>query len=155
MSGEKLAKETAEHAGIEWKDDWQTKWKGNFSKAFATIDSLYAARSCLNDEVVDDLDRLLKKLDAITEGHVDQDGDELFDMADDLEHDIMTAQEHLEKIYEALSSITDCWSDPDEEYEEDWLSFSGMPMLSKRCDYFLHVSRHYPNLCGGTFWKSR
>ena len=93
--------------------------KVNFSKAFATIDSLYAARSCLNDEVVDDLDRLLKKLDAITEGHVDEDGDELFDMADEIEHDIMTAQEHLEKIYEVLSSITDCWPDPDEEYEEE------------------------------------
>ena len=35
--------------------------KVNFSNASATIDSLYAARSCLNDEVVDDLVRLLKK----------------------------------------------------------------------------------------------
>ena len=35
--------------------------KVNFSKASATIDSLYAARSCLNDEVVDDLDRLRTK----------------------------------------------------------------------------------------------
>ncbi|MBL0717329.1 MAG: hypothetical protein JJV89_04705 [Desulfosarcina sp.] len=93
--------------------------KINFSKAFVTIDSLYAAKSCLNDEVVDDLERLLKKFDAITEGHVDEDGNELFDMADEIEHDIMTAQEHLEKIYEVLSSITDCWSDPDEEYEEE------------------------------------
>lgn len=49
--------------------------KVNFFKASTTIDSLYAARSCLNDEVVDDLDRLLKKLDAITEGNVDEDGD--------------------------------------------------------------------------------
>ncbi len=74
---------------------------------------------CLNDEVADDLGRLVKKLDAITDGHVDEDGDELFDTADELEHDIMTAQEHLEKIYEVLSSITDCWPDPDEEYEEE------------------------------------
>ena len=62
----------------------------------------------------------LKKLDAITEGHVDEDGedgDELFDMADELEHDIMTVQEYLEKIYEVLSFVTDCWPDPDEEYE--------------------------------------
>ena len=46
---------------------------------------------------------------------------ELFDMSDEIEHDIMTAQEHLEKIYEVLSSITDCWPDPDEdeEYEEE------------------------------------
>ena len=50
---------------------------------------------------------------------MDEDGDELFDMADEIEHDIMTAQEHLEKIYEVLSSITDCWPDPDEEYEEE------------------------------------
>lgn len=71
--------------------------------------------------MVDDLDRLLKKLDAITEGHVGEDGDELFDMADEIEHDIMTAQEHLETIYEVLSSITECWPDPDEDedYEEE------------------------------------
>ncbi len=37
---------------------------------------------------------------SITEGHVDEDGDEIFDMADELEHDIMTAQERLEKIYD-------------------------------------------------------
>lgn len=44
---------------------------------------------------------------------------ELFDMADELEYDIITAQEHLEKIYDVLSSITDCWPDPDEEDEEE------------------------------------
>ena len=38
---------------------------------------------------------------------------------DELEHEIMTAQEHLEKVYEVLSSITDCWPDPDEEYEAE------------------------------------
>jgi hypothetical protein len=93
--------------------------KVNFSNAFAAVNSLYAARSCLNDEVVHDLGLLVKKLDAITEGHVDEDGDELFEMADELEDDIMTAQEHLEKIYDVLSSITDCWPDPNEEYEEE------------------------------------
>ena len=58
---------------------------------------------------------------------MNKDGDELFDMADEIEHDIMTAQERLEKIYEVLSSITDCWSDPDEEHEEeeDWLFIFG------------------------------
>ena len=71
--GEKLAKETAESMPeLSEKTIDKLNEKVNFSKAFATIDSLYAARSCLNDEVVDDLDRLLKKLDAITEGHVDE-----------------------------------------------------------------------------------
>ena len=50
---------------------------------------------------------------------MDEEDDELFDMADELEGDIMTAQDHLEKIYEVLSSITECWPDPDEEYEEE------------------------------------
>ncbi len=93
--------------------------KVNFTKAFTAVDSLYEARSHLNDEVINNLERLVKKLDAITEGAVDEEGDELFDMADELESDIMTAQEHLEKIYEVLSSITECWPDPDEEYEEE------------------------------------
>ena len=31
----------------------------------------------------------------------------------------MTAQEHLEKIYEALSSIIECWPDPDKEFERE------------------------------------
>ena len=86
--------------------------KVNFTKAFTAVYSLYEARSHLNDEVINDLERLVKKLDAITEGAVDEEDDEL-------EGDIMTAQDHLEKIYEVLSSITECWPDPDEEYEEE------------------------------------
>ena len=93
--------------------------KVNFTKAFTAVDSLYEARSHLNDEVINDLERLVKKLDAITEGAVDEEGDELFILAGELEIDIMRAQEHLEKIYDVLSSITDCWPDPDEEYEEE------------------------------------
>ena len=92
--------------------------KVNFTKAFTAVDSLYEARSHLNDEVINDLDRLVKKLDAITERALDEEGDELFDVADELESDIMAAQEPLERIYEVLSSITECWPDPDEEYDE-------------------------------------
>jgi DNA-binding transcriptional regulator GbsR (MarR family) len=93
--------------------------KVDFKKAFTAVDSLYEARSHLNDEVIDDLERLVKKLDAITGGAVDEEGDELFDMADELESDILAAQEHLENIYDVLSSITECWPNPDEEYEEE------------------------------------
>ena len=93
--------------------------KVNFTKAFRVIDSLYEARSHLNDEVKNDLERLIKKLDAVTEGSADEEGEELFFIADELEGDIMAAQDHLERIYEVLSSITECWPDPDEEQESD------------------------------------
>ena len=93
--------------------------KVDFSKAYRAIDSLYEARSHLNDEVINDLKRLVKKLDAITEGAVDEEGDELFDMVDELQSDIMNAQEHLEKIYDVLESIIECYPDTDDEYDEE------------------------------------
>ena len=56
---------------------------------------------------------------------MNEDGDELFDMANELEHDIMTAQNQPWKnLWGLISSITDSWPDPDEdedyEEEEDW-----------------------------------
>ena len=56
-----------------------TSWNygsDTLSKAFAVVNSLYVARSCLNAEVVHDLGFLAKKLEAITEGHVDEEGDD-------------------------------------------------------------------------------
>ena len=89
--------------------------KVDFNKAVTAVESLYEARSHLNDEVINDLELLIKKLDAATDGFDDEDGDDLFDMADELESDILRAQEHLENVSEVLAAITECWPDPDED----------------------------------------
>lgn len=94
--------------------------KVDFNQAFRMSDLLYVARSYLNNGVADDLERLANKLDEVSEGYDDED-DSIFDLADGLESEIMQAQERLEAIYDVLSSITDCWPDPDEEYEEEYL----------------------------------
>lgn len=94
--------------------------KINFIQAFRVVDLLYEARTYLNDEVMDDLGRLVKKLDDITEGYDDDDEDNsVFDLAFELEDQIMEAQERLEAIYDVLSSVTDCCPDPDEDYKDD------------------------------------
>ena len=93
--------------------------KVDFTKAFSAVDSLYEARSLLNNEAITDLKRLVTKLEAITEGAVDEEGDELFDMAEELQSDIMDAQEHLEKIYDVLESIFECYPDPDDDCDDE------------------------------------
>jgi DNA-binding transcriptional regulator GbsR (MarR family) len=89
--------------------------KVDFNQVYDLIRFLDAARGCLHDGVEDGLERIKDMLDAPE----DADSDDLFDTANDIQSDIMTAQEHLEKIYEVLSDIESCWLDPDEEYKDD------------------------------------
>ena len=75
--------------------------KIDFSQAFRMSDLLYDARSYLNNEVAEGLERLANKLDGVSEGD-DDDEDSIFDLADELESEIMQAQEHLEAIYDVF-----------------------------------------------------
>lgn len=61
---------------------------------------------------------MANKLDEVAEGYHDDEGS-IFDLADELESEIRQAQERLEAIYDILSSITDCWPDPDAEHAEE------------------------------------
>lgn len=90
--------------------------KVDFNKAARMYNLLLDARSHLTQEVAEELDRLSKMLEETYEG---DDGDSIFELADELESDIMDAQECLESIFDVLSSITECWPDPDEECEEE------------------------------------
>ena len=90
--------------------------KVDFHKAARMYNLLLNANSYLTQEVAGQLDRLAKMLEDVYEG---DDGDSLFELAEELESDIMNAQECLESIYDVLSSVTECWPDPDEDYEEE------------------------------------
>ena len=56
---------------------------------------------------------------AVDEIDTDDEDDSVFDLAEDLECEIEEAQERLEAIYDALSSITGCRPDEDEEWNEE------------------------------------
>ena len=101
----------------ETVDDLQDKI--DFNEAFSVVDHFYEARSHLNDNVLEALEKLVKLLDQITEGHEIEDGDTIFDLADDIESEIFAAQESLEKIATLVSSVIDCWPDPDDFIEDD------------------------------------
>ena len=90
----------------------------DFSQLFRMSDLLLGARWFLTQEVVEKLDRLAKRFDEVSEGGDDDEDNSVFDLAEDLEYEIQEAQERLEAIYEALSSITDCRPDEDEEWDE-------------------------------------
>ena len=93
--------------------------KINFNEASNAVDHLREARACLNDELIRNLKNLIKKLDLVTDGYDGEADDELFDIAEEIESEIMEAQEHLEKITDVLGDIMECLPDPDDEFENE------------------------------------
>lgn len=91
----------------------------DFSQLFRMSELLLGVRSFLTQEVAEKLDRLAKRFNEVSEGGDDDEDDSVFDLAEDLECEIEEAQDRLEAIYDALSSITGCRPDEDEEWNEE------------------------------------
>ncbi len=91
----------------------------DFSQLSRMSHLLLGARSFLTQEVAEKLDRLAKRFDEVSEGADDDEDDSVFDLAEELEDEILEAQEQLEAIYDVLSSITSCRPDEDEEWDEE------------------------------------
>lgn len=91
----------------------------DFSQLFRMSELLLGVRSFLTQEVAEKLDRLAKRFNEVSEGGDYDEDDSVFDLAEDLECEIEEAQDRLEAIYDALSSITGCRPDEDEEWNEE------------------------------------
>ena len=48
-----------------------------------------------------------------------ENGDDIFDLADNIESSIMNAEDSLEKISAFVRNVVECWPDPDEEFEDE------------------------------------
>jgi hypothetical protein len=93
--------------------------KINFTEAFSAVNYLHSARSNLNNETIDDVQKLVKMLNDVTDGYEIEDSEELFELADEIESYLYEVQENLEKVVNIVSSVVECWPDPDEEFEDE------------------------------------
>ena len=89
--------------------------------SFIFANNLSPDRSCLQVQgsYVRKPLQLAKRFNEVSEGGDDDEDDSVFDLAEDLECEIEEAQDRLEAIYDALSSITGCRPDEDEEWNEE------------------------------------
>jgi len=93
--------------------------KVNFNLAYNAVDLLYKTKSYLNDETIEELEKLVKLLDEVTTYENIENGDDIFELADNIESSIMDAEESLEKISEFVRNVVECWPDPDEEFDDE------------------------------------
>jgi len=106
-------------AKLSEKTIYELNNKINFNEAFRAVNYLREARAYLSDELIENMQILIKKLDSVTDWYNSETDDGLFDLADEIDSEIMEAQEHLEKIADVLEDIMGCWSDTDEGNEND------------------------------------
>ncbi len=65
--------------------------KVNFHLADNVVDLLYETKSYLNDETIEELEKLVKLLNEVTTYENIENGDDIFDLADSVECSIMNA----------------------------------------------------------------
>ena len=93
--------------------------KVNFNLADHTVNLLYGIKSHLNEETIENLEKLVSLLNEVTTYENIENGDDVFELADDIESSLMNAEESLEKISEFVSQVVECWPDPDEDLDDE------------------------------------
>jgi len=93
--------------------------KVNFNLADHSVNLLYGIQSHLNEETIENLEKLVTLLNEVTTYKSIENGDDVFDLADEIETNIMNAEDSLEKISEFVRQVLECWPDPDEYFEDE------------------------------------
>ena len=93
--------------------------KVNFNLADHSVNLLYGIQSHLNEETIESLEKLVTLLNEVTTYKSIENGDDVFDLADEIETNIMNAEDSLEKISEFVRQVLECWPDPDEDLEDE------------------------------------
>jgi len=93
--------------------------KVNFNLADHSVNLLYGIQSHINEETIGDLEKLVSLLNEVTTYENIENGDDIFELADDIESNLTNAENSLEKISEFVRQVLECWPDPDEDFEDE------------------------------------